>query len=102
MSRKKAVNTVSDDALVKRINRGFTDAEGRTCERHVAHVQRNSLFSQPRRPDTTLESYIKDVPESVFSMADAMYEKIAGPVEPEILAIEHFLNTRESGQSLSN
>jgi integrase len=54
------------------------------------------------RPDTTLESYIKEIPESVFSMADAMYEKIAGPAEPEILAIEHFLNTGEEGQSVSN
>ena len=31
------------------------------------------------RPDTTLENYVKDVPESVYAMSDAMYEQIAGP-----------------------
>jgi integrase len=51
------------------------------------------------RPDTTLEAYIKDIPESVYSMADAMYEGIAGPA---ILAIEHFPNTGKEGQSVSN
>ncbi len=31
------------------------------------------------RPDTTLENYVKNVPESVFAMSDAMYEQMAGP-----------------------
>ena len=31
------------------------------------------------RPDTTLENYVKDVPESVYAMSDAMYEQMAGP-----------------------
>lgn len=31
------------------------------------------------RPDITLENYVKDIPESVYSMVDAMYEGIAGP-----------------------
>ena len=43
-----------------------------------------------------------DIPESVYSMADVMYERIAGPAESEILAIEHFLNTGAGGKSLSN
>jgi hypothetical protein len=33
------------------------------------------------RPDTTLENYVKDVPESVYAMGDAMYEQIAGPLD---------------------
>ena len=33
------------------------------------------------RPDTTLENYVKDVPESVYAMSDAMYEEIAGPAD---------------------
>jgi integrase len=35
------------------------------------------------RPDTTLENYVKDVPESVYAMSDAMYEQIAGPAAEE-------------------
>ncbi len=57
-------------------------------------VQKQLRHSQP---DITLEAYIKDIPESVYSMADRMYEGIAGPV----LAIEHFLNT-EKRQSVRN
>jgi integrase len=38
------------------------------------------------RPDTTLENYVKDVPESVYAMSDAMYEQMAGPVEKEAFA----------------
>jgi len=38
------------------------------------------------RPDTTLENYVKDIPDSVYQMVDAMYEGIAGPVEKQILA----------------
>jgi integrase len=30
------------------------------------------------RPDTTLENYVKEIPESVYAMADSMYERIAG------------------------
>jgi integrase len=37
------------------------------------------------RPDTTLENYVKDVPESVYAMSDAMYEQIAGPDEKQSL-----------------
>jgi len=38
------------------------------------------------RPDTTLENYVKDIPDSVYLMVDAMYEGIAGPNEKLILA----------------
>jgi len=31
------------------------------------------------RPDTTLENYVKDIPDSVYVMTDSMYEKIVGP-----------------------
>jgi integrase len=30
------------------------------------------------RPNTTLENYVKEVPESVYRMVDAMYDKITG------------------------
>jgi integrase len=30
------------------------------------------------RPDTTLENYVKEIPDSVYRMVDAMYEGIAG------------------------
>jgi integrase len=33
------------------------------------------------KPDVTLESYVKDVPSSVYAMSDAMYEQIAGPAD---------------------
>jgi integrase len=39
------------------------------------------------RPDTTLENYVKDIPDSVYAMVDAMYEGIAGPDEKQILAV---------------
>lgn len=38
------------------------------------------------RPHTTLENYVKDIPDSVYTMVDAMYEDIAGPDEKQILA----------------
>jgi integrase len=64
------------------------------------------------RPNTTLENYVKDIPDSVYSMADAMYEEIAGPANKDIRehtaaggaqsrAIEHILNTRENGKLAS-
>jgi integrase len=31
------------------------------------------------RPDTTLENYVKEIPDSVYAMVDSMYEEIAGP-----------------------
>ena len=37
------------------------------------------------RPDTTPENYVKDIPDSVYTMVDAMYEGIAGPDENETL-----------------
>jgi integrase len=39
------------------------------------------------RPDTTLENYVKEIPDSVYQMVDAMYEGIAGSVERPLLAI---------------
>jgi hypothetical protein len=36
------------------------------------------------RPDTTFENYVKDVPESVYAMSDAMYEAIAGPADESV------------------
>ena len=38
------------------------------------------------RPDTTLENYVKDIPESVYAMTDSMYEMISPPVTVELLA----------------
>jgi len=38
------------------------------------------------RPDTTLENYVKDIPDSVYVMVDAMYEGIAGAQKPEVAA----------------
>jgi integrase len=38
------------------------------------------------RPDTTLENYVKDIPESVYAMTDSMYEMISPPVTAELLA----------------
>src|SRR5207249_4270880 len=38
------------------------------------------------RPDTTLENYVKEIPDSVYQMVDVMYEGIAGPVETQRLA----------------
>jgi integrase len=40
------------------------------------------------RPDTTLENYVKEIPESVYAMADSMYEKIAGPGTAEQLLVQ--------------
>jgi integrase len=39
------------------------------------------------RPDTTLENYVKEIPDSVYRMVDAMYDGIAGPNETQILAL---------------
>jgi integrase len=47
--------------------------EGKGTTRDVQTMLRHT------RPDTTLENYVKDVPESVYAMSDAMYESIAGP-----------------------
>jgi integrase len=33
------------------------------------------------RPDTTLENYVKEIPDSVYHMVGAMYDGIAGPDE---------------------
>jgi integrase len=38
------------------------------------------------RPDTTLENYVKDIPESVYIMTDGMYEMISPTVTVEALA----------------
>ena len=38
------------------------------------------------RPDTTLENYVKDIPESVYAMTDSMYEMISPSVTAELLA----------------
>ena len=38
------------------------------------------------RPDTTLENYVKDIPESVYAMTDSMYEMISPSVTAERLA----------------
>lgn len=38
------------------------------------------------RPDTTLENYVKDIPESVYTMTDSMYEMISPTVTAEALA----------------
>ena len=38
------------------------------------------------RPDTTLENYVKEIPESVYAMADSMYEQMAGPETADMLA----------------
>ena len=33
------------------------------------------------RPDTTLENYVKEIPESVYRMVDAMYDEITPEVK---------------------
>ncbi len=38
------------------------------------------------RPDTTLENYVKEIPESVYTMTDSMYEMISPTVTVEALA----------------
>ncbi len=38
------------------------------------------------RPDITLQNYVKEIPDSVYAMVDAMYDGITAPVETEILA----------------
>ena len=38
------------------------------------------------RPNTTLENYVKEIPESVYTMTDSMYEMISPPVTVEALA----------------
>jgi len=38
------------------------------------------------RPDTTLENYVKEIPDSVYQMVDAMYDGIARLDEKQILA----------------
>ena len=38
------------------------------------------------RPDTTLENYVKDIPDSVYAMTDSMYEMISPTVTAEALA----------------
>ncbi len=37
------------------------------------------------RPDTTLENYVKEIPDSVYQMVDAMYDGIARMDETQIL-----------------
>jgi hypothetical protein len=37
------------------------------------------------RPDTTLENYVKEIPDSVYHMVDAMYEGIAGLEDKQLL-----------------
>ncbi len=39
------------------------------------------------RPDTTLQSYVKDMPESVYAMSDSMYEQMAGPLDEKQLVM---------------
>jgi integrase len=38
------------------------------------------------RPDTTLLNYVKEIPDSVFGMVDAMYEGINRSDEKQLLA----------------
>ena len=38
------------------------------------------------RPNTTLENYVKEIPESVYTMTDSMYEMISPTVTVEALA----------------
>jgi integrase len=38
------------------------------------------------RPDTTLENYVKEIPDSVYLMVDAMYEGIAGLDRQQLVA----------------
>jgi integrase len=38
------------------------------------------------RPDTTLENYVKHIPESVYAMTDSMYEMISPTVTADVLA----------------
>lgn len=44
------------------------------------------------RPDTTLENYVKEIPDSVYQMVDAMYEGIAGPTDKPLVAADQTVN----------
>jgi len=78
-------------------------------------VQKQLRYS---RPNTTLENYVKEIPESVYRMVDAMYDEItpevkllggkqrsgescAHPRYPVSQPIEHFLYTATEGNRLS-
>ena len=79
--------------------------------RPVVAIELETLQKQLRltRPDTTLEDYVKDIPESVYAMTDSMYEMISLSVTAELLAqmpvrgertvksIDHVLNTGRKG-----
>jgi hypothetical protein len=41
-------------------------------------VQKQLRYS---RPNTTLENYVKEIPESVYRMVDAMYDEITPEVK---------------------
>jgi len=49
--------------------------------RWVNASERKDVQMQLRhtRPDTTLENYVKEIPESVNAMTDDMYDKMVGP-----------------------
>jgi hypothetical protein len=47
------------------------------CKRN-AHVQKQLRHS---RPNPTLENYVKEIPESVYRMVDAMYDEITPEVK---------------------
>ena len=49
-------------------------------------AERREKQLRHRRPDTTLENYVKDIPESVYAMTDSMYAMISPSVTAERLA----------------
>jgi integrase len=53
--------------------RAYSDRKGtlKDVQKHLRHS----------KPNTALENYIKDVPESVFNMVDSVYEQMLGEVK---------------------
>jgi integrase len=55
--------------------------ERRGTVRDVQQLLRHS------RPDTSLENYVKNLPESVYAMVDDMYEQITGSATADLAAM---------------
>jgi integrase len=56
---------------------GFSKGTLKDAQRQLRHS----------RPDITLQNYVKEIPDSVYGMVDAMYDSITAPDEQQILAV---------------
>jgi hypothetical protein len=50
--------------------------------RAQTRADRPAETTAPLAAEVTLEEYVKELPDSVYAMADAIYAGMAGPVEP--------------------